>query len=147
MPAPLSLLDTNILLHLVRGKATGATIDTTYISATSTRACGTRRSRSLRAPVSRTWSPKGMSDIGDQINKKIIGPLARENKPSDMPDFNNATKLGGGREVVDRLTNLIANFENPALDFSRNRAEGTTSSASAPSKFMGATSRFAPPRG
>jgi tRNA(fMet)-specific endonuclease VapC len=30
MPAPLYLLDTNILLHLIRGKATGATIDATY---------------------------------------------------------------------------------------------------------------------
>ena len=67
---------------------------------------------------------KGKSDIGDQINKKIIAPLARENKLSDMPDFNDATKLGSGKEMVERLTNLIAIFENPALDFSKNRAEG-----------------------
>jgi type I restriction enzyme M protein len=33
---------------------------------------------------------KGKSDIGDQINKKIIAPLANANKPSDMPDFNDA---------------------------------------------------------
>jgi len=67
---------------------------------------------------------KGKSDIGDQINKKIIAPLANANKLSDMPDFNDATKLGSGKEMVDRLTNLIAIFENKALDFSRNRAEG-----------------------
>ncbi len=67
---------------------------------------------------------KGKPDIGDQINKKIIGPLANANKLSDMPDFNDATKLGSGKEMVERLTNLIAIFENPALDFSRNRAEG-----------------------
>lgn len=67
---------------------------------------------------------KGKSDIGDQINKKIIGPLAKENKLSDMPDFDDATKLGTGKEKVDRLTNLIAIFENPALDFSKNRADG-----------------------
>lgn len=67
---------------------------------------------------------KGKSDIGDQINKKIIGPLAKENKLSDMPDFNDATKLGTGKEKVDRLTNLIAIFQNPALDFSKNRADG-----------------------
>jgi type I restriction enzyme M protein len=67
---------------------------------------------------------KGKPDIGDQINKKIIGPLANANKLSDMPDFNDATKLGGGKEMVDRLTNLIAIFENPALDFSKNRADG-----------------------
>ena len=67
---------------------------------------------------------KGRSDIGDQINKKIVGPLANANKLSDMPDFNDPTKLGSGKEMVDRLTNLIAIFENKALDFSRNRAEG-----------------------
>jgi len=67
---------------------------------------------------------KGKSDIGDQINKKIIAPLANANKLSDFPDFNDAAKLGSGKEMVDRLTNLIAIFENPALDFSRNRAEG-----------------------
>ena len=66
---------------------------------------------------------KGSSDIGDQINKKILGPLANANELSDMPDFNDATKLGTGKEMVDRLTNLIAIFENPALDFSKNRAD------------------------
>src|SRR5688500_5879885 len=66
---------------------------------------------------------KGKSDIGDQINKKIIAPLANANKLSDFPDFNDASKLGSGKEMVDRLTNLIAIFENPALDFSRNRTE------------------------
>jgi type I restriction enzyme M protein len=67
---------------------------------------------------------KGKADIGDQINKKIIAPLASANKLSDFPDFADATKLGSGKEIVDRLTNLIAIFENPALDFSKNRAEG-----------------------
>ena len=67
---------------------------------------------------------KGSSDLGDQINKRIIGPLANANKLSDMPDFNDTTKLGSGKEMVDRLTNLIAIFENKALDFSRNRADG-----------------------
>ncbi|NLN44813.1 MAG: SAM-dependent DNA methyltransferase, partial [Methanosarcina sp.] len=70
---------------------------------------------------------KGKPDIGDQINKKIIAPLVDANRQlsnSDMPDFNDATKLGSGKERVDRLTNLIAIFENPALDFSKNRAEG-----------------------
>ena len=66
---------------------------------------------------------KGKSDIGDQINKKIIAPLANANKLSDFPDFNDAAKLGSGKEMVERLTNLIAIFENPALDFSKNRAD------------------------
>src|SRR5258707_5748447 len=67
---------------------------------------------------------KGKPDIGDQINKKIISALAHANKLSDMPDFNEGSKLGSGKEMVDRLTNLIAIFENKALDFSKNRAEG-----------------------
>jgi type I restriction enzyme M protein len=67
---------------------------------------------------------KGKPDIGDQINKKILGPLAEANKLSDMPDFNDASKLGSGKEMVERLTNLISIFENKALDFSKNRAEG-----------------------
>ena len=67
---------------------------------------------------------KGRSDIGDKINKTIIAPLANANKLSDMPDFNDPTKLGTGKEMVERLTNLIAIFENKALDFSKNRAEG-----------------------
>jgi type I restriction enzyme M protein len=67
---------------------------------------------------------KGKSDIGDQINKKIIAPRAKANKLSDFPDFNDAGKLGSGKEIVERLTNLIAIFENPALDFSKNRADG-----------------------
>ena len=67
---------------------------------------------------------KGKADIGDQINKKIVAPLADANKLSDMPDFNDVTKLGSGKEMVERLTNLIAIFENPALDFSKNHAGG-----------------------
>jgi type I restriction enzyme M protein len=70
---------------------------------------------------------KGKPDIGDQINKKIIGPLSKANQQlsqADFPDFNDANKLGSGKEMVDRLTNLIGIFENPALDFSKNRAEG-----------------------
>ena len=67
---------------------------------------------------------KGKPTIGDDINKKIVGPLGAANKLSDLPDFNDATKLGTGKEMVERLTNLIAIFENKALDFSKNRADG-----------------------
>ena len=68
---------------------------------------------------------KGRPDIGDQINKKVIAPLANANK-LDLSeyDFNDAGKLGSGKEMVERLTNLIAIFEAPALDFSKNRADG-----------------------
>ena len=70
---------------------------------------------------------KGKPTIGDDINKKIIGKIAEANKLTgtiDVADFNNSDKLGSGKEMVDRLTRLIAIFENPALDFSKNRAEG-----------------------
>ncbi|HEY9060592.1 MAG TPA: type I restriction-modification system subunit M [Pseudobacteroides sp.] len=67
---------------------------------------------------------KGTSNIGDDINKKIIGPIAEKNHLSDMPDFNDVNKLGSGKEMVDRLTNLIAIFERRELDFSKNRADG-----------------------
>lgn len=67
---------------------------------------------------------KGKPGIGDHINKKIIGPLEKANKLSGMPDFDDEAKLGSGKELVDRLTNLIAIFENPNLDFSKNRADG-----------------------
>lgn len=66
---------------------------------------------------------KGRSDIGDQINKKIIAPLANANNLSDFPDFNDATKLGTGKEMVERLSDLIAIFESPALNFAKNRAQ------------------------
>ena len=42
---------------------------------------------------------KGKPDIGDQINKKIIAPLASADKLSDFPDFNDAAKLGTGKEI------------------------------------------------
>ncbi|MGE5416710.1 MAG: type I restriction-modification system subunit M [Acidobacteriota bacterium] len=67
---------------------------------------------------------KGTPNIGDDINKLIIGRIADANKLSDMPDFNDVTKLGSGKEMVDRLTNLIAIFERKELDFSRNRSDG-----------------------
>lgn len=70
---------------------------------------------------------KGSKDIGDQINKAIIAPLVAANQQlslSDFPDFNDATKLGTGKEMVTTLTNLIAIFERRELDFSKNRAEG-----------------------
>jgi len=58
---------------------------------------------------------------------KIIGSLAEPNDLKgviDVADFNDADKLGKGKEMVDRLSNLVSIFDNPALDFSANRAEG-----------------------
>src|ERR1700693_4491130 len=69
---------------------------------------------------------KGDKEIGDKINK-IIARLAEANDLKgviDVADFNDADKLGRGKEMVDRLSNLVAIFDNPALDFRGNRAEG-----------------------
>jgi type I restriction enzyme M protein len=69
---------------------------------------------------------KGNKDIGDQINI-IIGKLAATNDLKgviDVADFADDDKLGKGKDMVDTLTKLIAIFENPALDFSKNRAGG-----------------------
>ncbi len=67
---------------------------------------------------------KGKIDIGEKINKKILSPIAEENNFSTFPDFNDSQKLGTGKEMVDRLTNLISVFENKNLDFTKNRADG-----------------------
>jgi type I restriction enzyme M protein len=68
----------------------------------------------------------GDSDIGNKINTQVIQPLIDANSRlarSDFPDFNDSNKLGDGAAKVEKLGNLIAIFENPALDFSKNRAE------------------------
>jgi type I restriction enzyme M protein len=67
---------------------------------------------------------KGKDTIGDDINKKIIAPLWKEFGLMSPPDFNDPEKLGKGRDMVDRLTRIIAIFERKELDFSRNKAEG-----------------------
>ena len=69
---------------------------------------------------------KGDSEIGDKMNK-IISKIAEENDLKgdiDVADFNDDSKLGKGKAMVDKLTNLIEIFETPELDFSKNRAEG-----------------------
>jgi type I restriction enzyme M protein len=69
---------------------------------------------------------KGDKEIGDKINK-IIAKLADANDLKgviDVADFNDADKLGKGKEMVDRLSNLVAIFDTPALDFRSNRTEG-----------------------
>ncbi|MDE0014801.1 MAG: class I SAM-dependent DNA methyltransferase [Candidatus Poribacteria bacterium] len=67
---------------------------------------------------------RGDKEIGDKINK-IIGKLAEANDLRgviDQADFNDDSKLGRGREMQDRLSRLVAIFND--LDLSANRAEG-----------------------
>src|SRR5690625_977279 len=67
---------------------------------------------------------KGNKEIGDKMNI-VIRTMAEENDlvgVITVADFNDEAKLGQGKEMVDRLTNLIAIFEDEALDFSKNQA-------------------------
>jgi type I restriction enzyme M protein len=69
---------------------------------------------------------KGDKEIGEKINI-IIARLAEANDLKgviDVADFNEEEKLGTGKEMVDRLSNLVAIFNRPELDFRKNRAEG-----------------------
>lgn len=69
---------------------------------------------------------KGQKDIGEKIDTAITA-LAVENdlvNVIDVISFQDEEKLGKGKEMVDKLTDLITIFENPALNFSKNRAEG-----------------------
>lgn len=69
---------------------------------------------------------KGDKDIGEKINI-IIAKLAEANDLKgviDVADFNDPEKLGSGKEMVDRLSSLVAIFNRPELDFRKNRAEG-----------------------
>lgn len=69
---------------------------------------------------------KGDKELGDKMNK-IIAKLAKANELTgviDVADFNDSDKLGKGKEMVDRLSNLVSIFDKPELDFRNNRAEG-----------------------
>ena len=67
---------------------------------------------------------KGKKNIGEGIDV-IISKLAKENGLSgviDVAAFNDESKLGSGKDMVDRLTDLIAIFQDSNLDFTRQRA-------------------------
>lgn len=69
---------------------------------------------------------RGKPEIGDKINK-TIGEFAKANGLTGIiteADFEDNSKLGSGKEKIDRLTNLLNIFNKPELDFSSNRAEG-----------------------
>lgn len=57
---------------------------------------------------------KGDKELGDKMNK-VVAKLAEANDLTIIKeaDFNDDAKLGKGKEMVDRLTNLVAIFEGP----------------------------------
>lgn len=85
-------------------------------------------------PFSQVIIPKGGSfqdmldarnqpDIGERIDK-IIERLISQNQTLkgviDLVSFNDPTKLGSGKEMVDKLSQLLSNFET--LNFKKNQA-------------------------
>ena len=67
---------------------------------------------------------KGSKEIGEGINT-IISALATANDLQGVitiADFNDEDTLGKGKEMIDRLSKLVAIFEG--LDLSANRTEG-----------------------
>jgi type I restriction enzyme M protein len=69
---------------------------------------------------------KGKKDVGDQLDT-IIGKIANANELKNIIDvisFNDDEKLGKGKDLIDKVSDLIAIFENPAFDFGKNRADG-----------------------
>ena len=67
---------------------------------------------------------KNDKEIGDKLNQ-IIAKIAAANDLQgviDQTDFNDSDKLGSGKDMVDRLSNLVGNFE--MLDLAGNKADG-----------------------
>lgn len=66
----------------------------------------------------------GNTEIGDKINKQVLNPIKEANGLNDFPDFNDETKLGKGKDLVETVSNLVRIFNDNSLDFSKNSAEG-----------------------
>ncbi|MFC6269446.1 type I restriction-modification system subunit M [Frigoriflavimonas asaccharolytica] len=66
----------------------------------------------------------GNTEIGDKINKQILNPIKEANGLNDFPDFNDESKLGKGKDLVETVSNLVRIFNDNSLDFSKNSAEG-----------------------
>ena len=68
----------------------------------------------------------GNKNIGEEMDI-IIGKLAEENDLRGVIDnahFNDENKLGKGKEMVDKLSELLGIFRDDMPDFSKNHADG-----------------------
>lgn len=71
---------------------------------------------------------KGNKNIGEEMDK-VIAKLAEAGNNNlrgviDNAHFNDETKLGSGKEMVDKLTDLISIFQRPEFNFANNKAGG-----------------------
>ena len=67
----------------------------------------------------------GKSNIGEEIDKKIA-EVAKANDLEgviNLASFNDDEKLGKGKELVDRVSDLVKEFDKAELNFKHNRAE------------------------
>lgn len=68
----------------------------------------------------------GNKNIGEEMDK-IVAKLAEANSLRGVIDnahFNDEDKLGKGKEMVDKLSELLGIFRDQMPDFSKNRADG-----------------------
>ena len=68
----------------------------------------------------------GKKNIGEEMDK-TIARLAEANGLQGVIDkahFNNESMLGKGKEMVDKLSDLLSIFRDQMPDFSKNRADG-----------------------
>ena len=73
---------------------------------------------------------KGNKNIGEEMDK-VIAKLAEAGENNlrgviDNAHFNDEAKLGSGKEMVDKLTGLIAIFQRDEFNFKKNKASGLT---------------------
>lgn len=69
---------------------------------------------------------KGNKNIGEEMDK-VIAKLAEANDLRGVIDnahFNDEAKLGSGKEMVDKLTDLVAIFQRDEFNFTKNKASG-----------------------
>ena len=71
---------------------------------------------------------KGNKNIGEEMDK-VIAKLAEAGENNlrgviDNAHFNDEAKLGSGKEMVDKLTGLIAIFQRDEFNFKKNKASG-----------------------
>lgn len=71
---------------------------------------------------------KGSKNIGEEMDK-VIAKLAEAGENNlrgviDNAHFNDEAKLGSGKEMVDKLTGLIAIFQRDEFNFKKNKTSG-----------------------
>jgi len=69
---------------------------------------------------------KNDANIGEKMDK-IVSKLAEANSLKgviDVAQFNDEGKIGKGKEMVEKLTDLVGIFQNDKLNFKKNKAGG-----------------------